>query len=337
MRNPLYGALPRLPLTQPTPLMRLERLGAALGDINLYIKRDDIGALGGGGNKLRKLEFLIPPALEQGCDTLITFGALQSNHARLTAAVAARLGLKCHLILSRKVLRSGPHYEHGGNLVLDTLFGAQLHYLEAEADPLAYCDQLQGELRASGHKPWVIPFGGSDAHGALGHVACVEEIENQARDLGLTFDHLVHASGSGGTQAGLMIGAALHDAPFSILGVSVMNPEAQLREVVSGIVRDASLLLEAPGLQTLEPEVDDGFIGAGYGLVHESTREALSLMATTEGVLLDPVYTGKAFAGLIGRVRDGRIKQGSNVVFLHTGGVPGLFAYSDVLNPLEKV
>jgi L-cysteate sulfo-lyase len=326
-----YRNLPRISLLNDTPLQKLERLGETLG-IELYIKRDDLGALGGGGNKLRKLEFLLPPAIAHGCDTLITFGALQSNHARLTAAAAARYGMKCHLILNRKVPRSGPHYEAGGNLVLDALFGAQLHLLEADADPLAYCDTLKDELVTRGAKPWVIPFGGSDAHGSVGHVSCMEEILSQARQQNLVVDHLVHASGSGGTQAGLLLGARLFDAPFPVLGVSVLHPAAALQSIVARLAGEAAALLGAPvDAEAFAPHVDDGYIGQGYGLVHESTREALSLAAATEGLLLDPVYTGKAFAGLIGRVRSGDIRQGATVVFLHTGGNPGLYAYSDQL------
>jgi len=263
---------------------------------------------------------------------LITFGALQSNHARLTAAVAAHFGMKCHLILNRKVPRAGPHYEAGGNLVLDTLFGAHLHLLPGEDDPLAYCEQLKADLVAKGHKPWVIPFGGSDAHGAMGHVACIEEIVDQAREQGLKIDHLVHASGSGGTQAGLLIGAQIHGAGFPVLGVSVLHPADRLREIVSNIVGDAAALLGGSlDTQALAPQVDDRFIGRGYGLMHETTKEALSLVAATEGMLLDPVYTGKAFAGLVARARDGGFRPGDTVVFLHTGGMPGIFAYSDEL------
>ncbi|MEI2416969.1 D-cysteine desulfhydrase family protein [Orrella sp. JC864] len=327
-----YRALARVPLLDRTPFIRLERLGAALGGINLYIKRDDMGALGGGGNKLRKLEFLLPPAIEQGCDTLITFGALQSNHARLTAAAAARFGMKCHLILNRKVPRTGPHYEAGGNLVLDTLFGAQLHVLPGEDDPLAYCERLKGELAAQGRKPWVIPFGGTDALGAMGHVACIEEIMDQAREQGVDIDYLVHASGSGGTQAGLLLGALVHGAEFPILGVSVLHPAQQLHTLVSNVLADAAALLDTPLTGRMRvPKVDDRYIGRGYGLMHDTTRQALSLAAATEGILLDPVYTGKAFAGLVGRVREGDFRKGDTVVFLHTGGIPGIFAYSDEL------
>jgi L-cysteate sulfo-lyase len=327
-----YQALARVPLLDRTPLMPMKRLGAALGGINLYFKRDDIGTLGGGGNKLRKLEFLLPPAIEQGCDTLITFGALQSNHARLTAAAAARFGMKCHLILNRKVPRVGPHYEAGGNLVLDELFGAQLHLLPGDADPLAYCEKLKNELKSNGQKPWVIPFGGSDARGSIGHVSCIEEIIAQANEQQLTIDHLVHASGSGGTQAGLLIGAQIHNAGFPILGVSVLHPAQALRSIVSNLVNDASSLLDgALNVEAIEPHVDDRFIGQGYGLMHASTKEAVALVASTEGILLDPVYTGKAMAGLIARARDGEFRPGETVVFLHTGGMPGIFAYSDEL------
>jgi len=326
-----YHQLPRIKLLDRTPLTPLKRLSAILG-IDLYIKRDDIGATGGGGNKLRKLEFIVAQALEQGCDTLITFGALQSNHARLTAAVAARFGLACHLILSRKVPRSGPHYEGGGNLVLDALFGATLHSLSAEEDPLAYCEGLKADLGKQGAKPYVVPFGGSDARGAIGYIACVQEIVEQAREEAIEVDHLVHASGSGGTQAGLLLGGRLHAASFDIQGISVLHTTTDLKPIVQDIVDDACNLLEmAPARDETPVQIDDRFVGRGYGLIDADVQNALKRMAGSEGILLDPVYTGKAFAGLLKRAQEGVYEKGSTVVFLHTGGLPGLFAYSDEL------
>lgn len=326
-----YHQLPRIKLLDRTPLTRLDRLGAALG-LNLYIKRDDIGATGGGGNKLRKLEFILARALEQGCDTLITFGALQSNHARLTAAVAARFGLACHLILNRKVPRSGPHYEGGGNLVLDSLFGATLHILPADDDPLAYCEGLKADLGKQGGKPYVVPFGGSDALGAIGYIACIQEIMEQAGEEDIAIDHLVHASGSGGTQAGLILGARMHAAAFDIQGISVLHTAQNLAPIVQNIVDEACPFVGmAPGADDMPVQIDDRFVGKGYGLMNADVREALALMAGTEGIVLDPVYTGKAFSGLIKRAHEGLYKKGSTVVFVHTGGLPGLFAYSDEL------
>lgn len=332
MDTNIYQTLPRIKLLDRTPMTRLDRLGQALGNLNLYIKRDDIGATGGGGNKLRKLEFILARALAEGCDTLITFGALQSNHARLTAAVAARFGLKCHLILNRKVPRTGPHYEGGGNLVLDSLFGAKLHVLSADDDPLAYCERVKTDLGQRGAKPYVVPFGGSDALGAIGYVSCIQEIMEQAKEENIAIDHLVHASGSGGTQAGLELGARMHGAAFDIQGVSVLHPAAVLEPTVNKIINDAVALLGgAPNADTTQLHVDDRFVGRGYGLIDKRVSDTLALVASTEGILLDPVYTGKAFSGLVERVREGRYKENSTVVFVHTGGLPGLFAYSDEL------
>lgn len=319
--------LARLALAGPSPLMRLERLGRELG-INLYIKRDDLGAIGGGGNKLRKLEYSVALALADGCDTLITFGALQSNHARLSAAVAARQGLRCELILNRKVPRATVHYEQSGNLALDRIFGAQLHVLAADYDPLAFCATRMQALKAEGRKPYVVPFGGSDALGAIGYAECVTELVSQAADAGITIDRLYHGSGSGGTQAGLLLGAQRHDAAFSIQGISVLNNQAALTTIVQGILEQARQRLTLSP-STASIDIDDQYVGPGYGIPDARTHEAIELMARTEGVVLDPVYTGKAFAGLLGHVRQKRIASGETVVFLHTGGLPGVFAYAD--------
>lgn len=325
-----YQALPRVALLSPTPLLPLPTLGAFLGGIQLYVKRDDLGAIGGGGNKLRKLELLVAQAQRDGADTLITFGALQSNHARLTAAVAAQLGLACHLILSRKVPRSGAYYEACGNLTLNRLLGAQQHFLDADADPLAFAATLQAQLRAQGRRPAVIAFGGSDALGSLGHVRCIEELVTQSASQGMAFDHLVHASGSGGTQAGLVLGAQLCDAPFAITGISVLHPAAALTDIVQGLVHDAAALLGIDGTAAANTvRVDDRFVGPGYGLATPDGLAAMALAARREALLLDPVYTGKAFAGLLALAREGRFRAGERVVFLHTGGLPGVFAYAD--------
>ncbi len=324
--------LDRLVLAGPSPLIRLDRLGRELGGINLYIKRDDLGGIGGGGNKLRKLEYSVAQALAEGCDTLITFGALQSNHARLTAAVAARQGLRCELILNRKVPRATVHYEQGGNLALDRIFGAALHVLAADDDPLAFCATRVQALTTEGRKPYVIPFGGSDALGAIGYAECVTELTAQATDAGITIDRLYHGSGSGGTQAGLLLGAQRHNAPFAVQGISVLNNKEALANIVQGILAQARERLGLPPVATTA-QVDDQYVGPGYGIPDARMHEAIELMARTEGVVLDPVYTGKAFAGLVGHVRDKRVAPGETIVFLHTGGMPGVFAYADAFGP----
>ncbi|MFA5520226.1 MAG: D-cysteine desulfhydrase family protein [Castellaniella sp.] len=328
IQHTLYQSLPRVKLLAPTPLAALPNLGRHLGGIKLYVKRDDIGLLGGGGNKLRKLELLAAQA--QGCDTLITFGALQSNHARLTAAVAAHLGMACHLVLNCKVARQGPHYETSGNQALNRLLGAHCHRLAAEEDPLAFAAALRDRLESQGRRVATIAFGGSDAYGSLGYVRCIEELAEQAEEQGIRIDHLVHASGSGGTQAGLVLGAHLQQAAFRIEGISVLHNAADLAAMVRGLVYEAAAVLALDGEKAAAGiQVDDGFVGRGYGLADDKVYAAMALAARREGLLLDPVYTGKAFAGLVARARQGRYRAGDTVVFLHTGGLPGIFAYAD--------
>lgn len=327
-------ALPdRIQLAGPSPLSELRNLSNVLNGVRVFIKREDLGYLGCGGNKLRKLECLVAEALAQGCDTLISFGALQSNHARTVSAVAASLSLECELILSRKVPRASPFYELSGNLLLENLFGAKLHVLEALDDVQAVAAARIASLKAQGRKPFVIPFGGSDALGAIGYSSCIKELKDQSDSSGLRIDHLYHASGSGGTQAGLLLGNQLHQTDFPICGISVMHNANTLHQIVGDIRKQAN---DHIGL-SLKPTdqaivVDDRFVGPGYGIPDERTLEALRLIGNLEGIALDPVYTGKALAGLICHVREGQIKEGQNVVFLHTGGLPGLFAYTDAFN-----
>lgn len=330
MRTKKYQDLARLSLVEKTPLIALPSLGKELGDISLYVKRDDIGSIGGGGNKLRKLEYIVAEALAQGCDALITFGALQSNHARLTAAVAARLGLECHLILNRKVPLQGPYYEQSGNVLLNELFGAHVHILDTDANPLHYSEQLQSQLKEKNRQPYVIPFGGSNALGATGYISCVEELAEQSAQQNITIDFLVHASGSGGTQAGLLLGKYLLQQNFSIDGISVLQTSAVLEDTVRTLLAKMheELGIDAgEGAHTIN--IDDSYVGEGYGLINKEVKETLRLAAQKEALLLDPVYTGKAFSGLLARARQGLYPPGSTVVFLHTGGLPGLFAYTD--------
>lgn len=317
-------------LIKTSPLIRLERLEQHLGGSHtILLKRDDIGGIGGGGNKLRKLEHSVAKALQQGCDTLITFGALQSNHARLTAAVAAYCGLDCALILNKRVDRQDAFYTESGNLLLNNLFGADAYVLEADQDPLAYADNVKEKLKKQGRKPYVVPFGGSDSLGALGYVDCVEEVAQQIKGQELRVDHIVHASGSGGTQAGLIVGSERWLRGAQVRGISVLAQAAALQETVHHIANGARERLELPLHKDRKSVVvDDRFIDGGYGAVSEQTLEAVRLMATIEGVLLDPVYTGKAFAGFLHLLQTREIPKNETVIFLHTGGMPGIFAYT---------
>jgi L-cysteate sulfo-lyase len=308
----------------PTPLEPLSRLTAQLGGPELWIKRDDQTGLATGGNKARKLEFLVADALAQGADTLITTGAAQSNHARQTAAAAAKFGLACTLTLRGE---EPPLVQ--GNLLLDRLLGAEVFW--AGSRPLGETmAQVADELQAAGHRPYVVPYGGSNPVGASGYAAAMEEVLAQCAERELHFDHIVLASSSGGTQAGLMVGARALAYEGRVLGISV-DPEAgTLRHRLAGL---ATATADHLGLAlTFAPEdfyVDDGYLGGGYGVVGELERTAIRTLARAEGVLLDPVYTGRAFGGLLDLVRRGEVGRHERVIFWHTGGTAGVFGYGE--------
>lgn len=328
--------LPRVPLRgDASPLVKLSKLGEELGHPNLYMKRDDLGFIGGGGNKLRKLEYILGKATEDQCDTLITFGALQSNHARLTAAAAARLGLECHLVLAKRVPRKDEHYESSGNVLLDRLLGARLHILDEAEDSLAHGQALAAEFRQAGRRPYIVPFGGSDALGAIGYASVVDEIVDQLGREQVGQVHVFHASGSGGTQAGLMLGAHRASRPVQVRGISVLSRRDVLADKVSELVQEGARMLSLDAPLPM-PIIDDQFIGSGYGIPNADVVDTLSLVARTEGVFLDPVYTGKAFSGLIAALRSGAVPREESVVFVHTGGMPGLFAYAGMMDEFGR-
>jgi L-cysteate sulfo-lyase len=319
----------RLPIAHtPTPLEPLSRLTAELGGPNLWIKRDDCTGLATGGNKARKLEYLMAEALAQGADTVITQGATQSNHARQTAAVAARLGLACHLVLEDRTGYRHDDYRASGNVFLDRLFGARLSEVAAGTDMDAAMAGLADRLRGDGRKPYVIPGGGSNALGALGYVCCALELIDQAAQRGLDIDRLVTATGSAGTQAGLVAGLEGAGAGIPVLGIGVRAPKPAQEDKVFQLAAQAAELLGVSGVVGREAVVADcDYVGEGYGVPTPGMLEAVRLVARTEGILLDPVYSGKAMAGLIDLVRRGRLRKGENVVFLHTGGAVGLYGY----------
>ena len=318
---------PRVRLAHlPTPLEPLPRLSEELG-IDLWIKRDDCTGLAGGGNKTRKLEFLLGDALEQGADTLVTQGAVQSNHVRQTAAAAAAHGLKCDIILEARTGSTATDYLNNGNVLLDRLFGATLRTVPRDTDMAAELETTAQAVRARGGRPYVIPGGGSNAIGALGYVDCAREIVVQADELDLPVDHIVTATGSAGTHAGLVAGLAVMGADIPVLGIGVRAPKARQEANVLKLAQQTAALLGRPDAVTPEMVVADcDYVGEGYGLVDEAVIEALKLAARTDAILLDPVYTGKAMKGLIALARAGRF-QGETVVFLHTGGAQGLFGY----------
>ncbi|HEY5789465.1 MAG TPA: D-cysteine desulfhydrase [Gammaproteobacteria bacterium] len=315
----------------PTPLEPMDNLRRALGGgPRLWIKRDDCTGLATGGNKTRKLEFLMAEALAEGADTVITQGAVQSNHVRQTTAAACRLGLSCHGLLERRVPAAASNYDRTGNVFLDRLLGASYEFRDGGVAMEAESAALAERLRAEGRKPYVIPGGGSNPVGALGYANCALELTAQSVDLGVGFDWLVHATGSTGTQAGLLAGLHGLSSETRLLGVSVRQPQARQVAAVHRLTQATAELLGLRGSIPEEAvEVDDRFVGAGYGQPAASTLEAIELFARSEGILLDPVYSGKGAAGLIGRIREGFFSDHANVVFLHTGGSAALFAYED--------
>ncbi len=323
-----FSRYPRAALChQPTPIEPMLRLSKELGGPSLFIKRDDCTGLATGGNKTRKLEFLVGEALQEGADMLVTQGAVQSNHVRQTAAAACKVGLKCHALLERRVPDRAADYEHTGNVFLDKIFGATMEFRPAGLDMNAEARDVAEHLKSEGHRPYFIPGGGSNATGALGYASCAQEIAIQSRDTGEKFDWLVMGTGSTGTQAGLVAGfhAIGHDLP--VMGISVRQPKERQINAVHNLVELALEKLGAPSASVGKVLVDDGYVGEGYGIPAPSTLEAISMTALTEGILLDPVYSAKGMAGLIGLVRQGLFKPTDNVLFLHTGGSTALFAY----------
>lgn len=324
------GSYPRCTLLEgPTPIQHLARLSASLGGANIFVKRDDLIGLGGGGNKLRKLEFLIGEAQGMDADTIITVGARQSNHARLTAAAAARVGMQCELVLTRAVPRTEREYVESGNVLLNELFGARVHDLPGTANALQFAEERAAALRAHGRKVYVCPLGGSSPIGCLGYADCAAEILAQSTASGVTFDRIVVPNGSGGMQAGLVAGfIALGQTPTTIAGFTVLAKLAQARATTLDKAQQTARLLD-PNLSVGDDAISltDDQLGPGYGIPTDAMREAVRLLASTEGLLIDPVYGGKAFAALIQRVRSHEYGAKHNVLFVMTGGTPGLFAY----------
>jgi D-cysteine desulfhydrase len=298
------------------------------------MKRDDLLGLAGGGSKTRKLEFLVAEALSQGADTLITGGAVQSNHCRLTLAAAVREGMKCRLLLEERIPGSY-HPDAGGNIFLFKLLGAdEIRVVPGGGDMLAQMEQLAEDTRRAGGTPYIIPVGGSNAVGDLGYVACAEEILNQCFEAGLAIDRVVCASGSGGTQAGLVAGFYGNQGGVQVIGIDVVRPKREQEELVFRLVGEITAHLAAS--TDIPPEAVncfDAYLGPGYSLPTPEMAEAVRLTARTEGILLDPCYTGKAMAGLIDLVRKGVFRKEERILFLHTGGIPALYAHgSEVLS-----
>lgn len=324
------GNLPRVTLAHlPTPLEDAPRLTEFLGGPRIWIKRDDLTGLAIGGNKARKLEFLLGEARAQRCDIVITVGAVQSNHARMTAAAARRLGLDVVVVLNGEE----PELAQG-NLLLDRVLGADVRIVQTEDDYvlMGVVDDIARHLRKDGRRPYVIPRGGSNALGAAAYMLAALELLTQANELGIRIDAIVHASTSGGTQAGLYTGTKVTESGVQVVGISAGPAQEVVARRVLGIVEELVQMLELrwrPHPDDLI--VSDDYVGVRYGVPTPAGLEAIRLAARTEGIILDPVYTGKAMAGLRALVAQEHFRAGQNVVFWHTGGVPALFAHAAAL------
>jgi L-cysteate sulfo-lyase len=324
---------PRVNLAHlPTPLEHLPNLSKYLGGPDIWVKRDDCTGLASGGNKTRKLEFSMAAALAEGADTIVTVGAVQSNHVRQTAAAAAKLGLACEVLLEHRVSDPSEPYANSGNVFLDKIFGANLREYPGGADFDSAMEEVAGEVRAAGGKPYIVPGGASNAIGALGYVNCAIELLEQLKQRNLKMDHLVTATGSAGTQAGLAVGLKASGSDMPMLGIGVNAPQNAQEEKVYKLAVETAEYIGKPGIVAREDIVANcDYVGSGYGVPTESMNEAVLLLARQEGLLFDPVYSGKGLAGMIDLIRKGEFAGASNIVFLHTGGSAALFAYLDQL------
>ncbi|MCL1975700.1 MAG: D-cysteine desulfhydrase [Firmicutes bacterium] len=312
-----------------TPVEKLERLSALVGSPTLYCKRDDLLGLAGGGNKTRKLEFLMADALAKGADTIITCGAIQSNHCRLTLAAANKEGLFCQLVLEQRVPNSYDSLASGNNFLFNLLGVEAVHVVDGGSNLKEKMDTVANALRAQGRKPYIIPGGGSNAIGALGYVACAQELLQQLFEMELNIDAIVCTSGSAGTHAGLLTGIVASNAHIPVIGICINRKKEEQSQAVYDLCNQLALKLnlkEGPAYDDII--VFEEYIGEGYSRVTEDMLEAVKLVARTEAILLDPVYTGKTMAGLLDLQRKGYFNQMQNILFLHTGGSPALFAYT---------
>jgi L-cysteate sulfo-lyase len=320
----------------PTPIERLRRVEAALmptlDGTRIFVKRDDAMNLGGGGNKLRKLEFLMGEAIERGADTIIATGPRQSNSARLAAAAAASLGLRCELCLRPLSVNDDVDYQGSGNTLLDALFGATVSVVADAAAIGAFVAERKEALQAVGRKAYVLPPGASSPQASLGYAECAFEIADQEHALGLQFDRVIVANGSAGTHAGLVAGFASLGRHALVHGFSVLADAAPAHANTLAMARDCvALLAGVDKVDTNDVIVSDAHRGTGYGQLTQEAVDAVRFLASHEGLLLDPVYSAKAFAGLLAQARRGEFAREENILFIMTGGTPALFAYRDRL------
>jgi D-cysteine desulfhydrase len=315
-----------------TPIEKAPRLSTALGGPTIYIKRDDLLGLAAGGNKTRKLEFLVADALAQGADTLVTCGAVQSNHCRLTLAAAVKEGLKCRLVLEERVPGSYKDDAGGNNFLFQLLGVEKIKVVPGGSDMMKAMQAVADELAGEGRRAYIIPGGGSNAVGSTGYVACAEEVLAQLFDKSIRIDRVICASGSTGTHAGLVVGFYGNNSGIQVIGIDVSRPKELQEKMVYDTVQKTARHVGLQGEVPREAVICFGdYYGPGYSIPTPQMAEAVKLAARTEGILLDPVYTGKAMAGLIGLVRKGYFKKDENLLFVHTGGNPALYVYADYL------
>lgn len=328
------AALPRISLAHlPTPLEPMPRLSAELGGPEIWVKRDDCTGLSTGGNKTRKLEFLMAEAEAAGAEMVMTQGATQSNHARQTAAAAARLGMSCHILLEDRTGSNDPNYNQNGNVLLDHLHGATTEIHPAGGDMNAILEAAAETRRAAGTRVYTIPSGGSNPTGALGYVNAAMEFVTQANDARLGFDQIIHATGSAGTQAGLVAGLCAMNAGIPLLGIGVRAPKPKQEANVLALAEATTARLGCAGIVQPDDVVANcDYVGDGYGIPTEGCLEAIRMFAELEGLLLDPVYSAKAAAGMIDLIRKGHYTASQRILFWHTGGAAALFGYDKALS-----
>ena len=314
----------------PTPIEHLKNISKYLGGPNIFIKRDDCTGLATGGNKTRKLEFLIPDAIKNKAELVVTVGAIQSNHARQTAAACALMGLKCLIILEQRVKDPPEVYMNSGNVFLDKLYGADIKICPKNENFLEYYEKVIEDLKSKGTNVYFIPGGGSNAIGALGYVECLNEIIKENNKY--NFSQIVHATGSAGTQAGLLAGRKYFNCDIPVIGICIRYDKATQENRVYTETKKTCEKLKCTILDKSEVIVYDEYIGPGYGEPSDSMIEATKLLAKKEGILLDPVYSGKGFAGLIGLIKNKKLTKNDNVLFIHTGGAVSLSAYEWAFN-----
>ncbi|MGN5953917.1 D-cysteine desulfhydrase family protein [Sphingobacterium lactis] len=316
-------------LKNPSEILFLTRLSAELGH-RIYVKRDDLSSIGMGGNKLRKLEYLLAEARRKGANRIITVGARQSNHARLTAYAAKMSGFDVDLVLKNSVANSSELYRNNGNIILDELVDARIHEIPNDHRVSEFIEKLVHDYREKGEKPYFIPVGGSNTTGGLGYARAVLEIEEQARSMDLDFSHIGVASGSGGTHGGLLAGVVYIEKDIQIQGYNVQLDREPILEDTRTIIKEiAGLLNDQEHIDESKIHLSNDYVGEGYGLLNDETKACIKKVAQVEGMLLDPVYSGKAFTGFINDIKLGRFTNSRDFLFIHTGGTPSIFAYAD--------